>query len=264
MTWNIQMLPNSLALFSKALQKKQALREPWIVEHCIKNHYDVIVFQEVFDVNIKRKLKKTLAKAYPYQIDTRIEKGRLTSNGIFIVGRIPLRYIDHVIYKKGPHEDAWAAKGCTLVEAEKNGIKFQIAGTHLQAGRSEAAIRHRASQYKEIRTLLDRNKIDSQAIFMMGDMNTRKADKPTYNLMLKTIGVEDFPLNDPRPYTIDSTNSWNEEETNVQLDYIMLQKRNTKTSIGLQKILLPTYIHKGKTIDLADHYGIIADITVTN
>lgn len=254
------MLPNALGLFSAALRKKQALRAPWIIKHCIAASYDVIVFQEVFDRDIKRKLKKELKEAYPYQVDTRTTKGRLTSNGIFIVSRIPMKYVDHVIYEKGAHEDAWAAKGCTLVEVEKEGQKFQIAGTHLQSGSSDAAKMHRGLQYQDIRNLLDKNTNKALPVLVMGDMNTRKANVPKYTQMIETIGVKDFPLDEENPYTIDNQNSWNKHDQGIQLDYVFLQARATQTSIQEQKVLRLKETHKGKQIDLADHYGIVAKV----
>jgi len=264
-TWNIQMLPNALAPFSAALRKKQRLRHPWIVKHCIEKDYDVIVFQEVFDRNIKKKLKRDLKETYPYQVDTRRAKGRMTSNGILIVSRLPMHYVDHVIYEKGVTADAYASKGCTLVEVQKDSITFQLAGTHLQAGGSEKARQHRDQQYVAIRQLLDENASAQKAVFLLGDMNTRKADTSKYPLMLQTIGVSDQALNDPRPYTIDRNNSWNKKASrNSQLDYVLLQKRKTATKILKQQVLRPTHTHKGKVIDLADHYGIVADVVVTD
>jgi endonuclease/exonuclease/phosphatase family metal-dependent hydrolase len=259
-SWNIQMLPNALGMFSAALRKKQAIRAPWIIAHCIEASYDVIVFQEVFDRDIKRKLKKELKAAYPYQVDTRTTKGRLTSNGIFIVSRLPMKYVDHVIYEKGAHEDAWAAKGCTLVEVEKEGHKFQIAGTHLQSGGSEAAEMHRGLQYQDIRNLLDENTIKTIPVLVLGDMNTRKANVPKYTQMVETIGVKDFPLDEENPYTIDNENSWNNHKQGIQLDYVFLQARATKTTIQEQKVLRLKEEHKGKKMDLADHYGIVAKV----
>lgn len=259
-SWNIQMLPNALGLFSAALRKKQRIRAPWIITHCIEASYDVIVFQEVFDRDIKRQLKKELKEAYPYQVNTRRTKGRLTSNGIFIVSRIPMKYVDHVIYEKGAHEDAWAAKGCTLVEVEKKGHKFQIAGTHLQSGSSEAAEKHRGLQYQDIRNLLDKHLDKTIPVLVMGDMNTRKGNLPKYTQMIETIGVKDFPLDEENPYTIDNQNSWNKHEQGIQLDYVFLQARATQTTIEEQKVLRLKETHKGKEIDLADHYGIVAKV----
>lgn len=263
-SWNIQMLPNSLALFSKDLRKKQSVRAPWIIEHCRSKPYDVIVFQEVFDQQIARKLKKQLRDTYPFQVDPKKEKGRLTSNGILMLSRIPMAYVDHTIFPKGAHSDAWSAKGCTLVEVKKEGITFHIAGTHLQAEDSEAAIMHRDVQFAAIRKLMDKNQSDSIPVFVVGDMNTRKSDVVKYPLMLETIGVQNFPLDDEEPYTFDAKNDWNKGQERSQLDYILLQARQTQTNIIEQHIIRPTHLYKGTQMDLADHYGLVAKIEIFN
>lgn len=262
LSWNIQMLPNAMGMFSAALRKKQRQRLPWIVAHCHQNDYEVIVFQEVFDVNIKRKLAKALKETYPHQVNTKITKGRITSNGILIVSKLPMRYIDHVIYQKGVHEDGWAAKGCTLVEVVKNNKKIQIAGTHLQAGSSEEAQKHRASQYLEIKALLDANEVDNRPVLVVGDMNTAKANTAKYQLMLTSIDLVDFELEEDRPYTIDPNNSWNAGDKPKQLDYILLQKRNTATTIQNLHIIRPTHLYKGAKMDLADHYGVVGEVVL--
>jgi len=181
-----------------------------------------------------------------------------------IVSRIPMKYVDHIIYKKGVHSDAWAAKGCTLVELEKDGVAFQVAGTHLQAEDSEAAISQRDLQFKDIRILLDRNQMDTLPVFVIGDMNTRKSDAIKYPLMLKVIGVQDFPLDDDFPFTFDANNYWNEGAEASQIDYILIQPRQTKTQILFQHILRPKQAYKGEEIDLADHYGIVGDMLIFN
>lgn len=171
-----------------------------------------------------------------------------------------MKYVDHVIYEKGAHEDAWAAKGCTLVEVEKEGYTFQIAGTHLQSGGSKEAEKYRALQYQDIRNLLDKNLNKSLPVLVMGDMNTRKTNVPKYTQMIETIGVKDFPLDEENPYTIDNQNSWNKHAQGIQLDYVLLQARATETTIKEQKVLRLKQSHKDKQIDLADHYGIVAKV----
>lgn len=263
-SWNIQMLPNGPTVFSKSLQKKQRIRLPWIVEHCNDADYDIIVFQEVFDIEIKRKLKRQLKKVYPYHISTKTKFGRLTSNGILIASKFPIKYVDHVIYKKSVTKDAWAAKGCTLIEAERNGVVFQVAGTHLQSGNSEDAVAHRHSQYAEINTLLESNKKENTPVLVVGDMNTRKANKTNYTKMLTTIDVEDFPLNETEPYTIDSNNYWNTHDKGIQLDYILLNSRGTTSTITEQFILRPKKEFKEEKIDFSDHYGVISKVKIFN
>ncbi|PLX09075.1 MAG: hypothetical protein C0596_04545 [Marinilabiliales bacterium] len=262
LTWNIQMLPNGPSIFSKDLRKLQKVRLSKIIEHCNSAEYDIIVFQEVFDRELRRKLVRKLQKVYPYQIKTKTKFGRLTSNGVLIVSKVPLRYLDHVIYKKGVTADAMAAKGCTLIEAEKNGVIFQIAGTHLQAGNSDEAIKHRYSQYQEIANLIHKYKIDTIPIFVIGDLNTKKSDTKVYQDMLKIIDVQDFPINDPEPFTIDGKNSWNNHSNGIQLDYILLNPRKTSTQIIEQKILRLKFNYKKKNIDLSDHYGVKSKIII--
>ena len=260
LSWNIQMLPNSIALFSKALQKKQALRAPWIVDHCLGQPYDLIVFQEVFDLNIKRCLQKKLKAVYPYQQNTFIEAGRLTSNGILIVSRYPIQYIDHVIYAKGVHEDAWAAKGCTLVALEKEGKRVHIAGTHLQAGNSAAAVNQRDLQFRAIGNLVKKHQLREVPLLVLGDMNTRRSNTEKYQLMLSEIGVHDTAIKDAKPYTIDPENSWNKGSRPQQLDYIMYQLNHASGQLSSLQINRLIQEHRGKVIDLADHYGVFVDL----
>jgi len=263
-TWNIQMLPNSFAFFSNSLRKKQRLRAPWIIDFCINQDYDIIVFQEVFDKKIKKKLKKELSNLYPYQVDPLRKRWSCINNGILIISRVPMKYVDHVFFEKGAHTDKLASKGCTLVEIIIDNIKIQIAGTHLQAGESRIDILHRNQQFQKIHNLLSRNKFSSKPVFLLGDMNTRKSEQIEYSKMLDVIGIRDYTLDDNSPYTIDSNNYWNNHSKPAQLDYILLQPRQTSTKIINQTIIRPKQNHKGVKIDLADHYGIVAEIEVLN
>ena len=98
LSWNIQMLPNFFSPFSELLRKNQKDRLPEIMKYLYKAEYDIVVLQEVFDVNIKRKLKRFLRIKYPYiqmPLGRKIDwKG---TNGIMILSKYPMKYIDHII-----------------------------------------------------------------------------------------------------------------------------------------------------------------------
>lgn len=258
LSWNIQLLPRSFSVFSKALRKKQKLRTPWVIEHCQQGDYDVIVFQEVFDKPLAKKLQKELLATYPYQVKPLQKAGRLTSSGILIVSKCPIELVGAVVYPKGAHEDAWAAKGCTLVQLRQGKNSVYIAGTHLQAGRSEAAKAARTIQYKAIKTLLEECTNDSLPIVLAGDLNTPKKDKKAYPEMLSTLDMQDEPLDEIRPYTIDNQNTWNLGSKNKQLDYILLQPQKSALKLVQQKILRLQKTWKEQPLDLADHYGVWA------
>ena len=76
--------------FFAFLRKKQAIRNPWIIAYLHDLSPDVICFQEVFDRDIKRKLKKGLKAMYPYQVDPIRECGKLTSSGLLVVSKKPI------------------------------------------------------------------------------------------------------------------------------------------------------------------------------
>ena len=52
------MLPHLYSPFTKYFRKKQNKRLPEIVNYLIKNDFEIIVLQEVFDLSAIRKLKK--------------------------------------------------------------------------------------------------------------------------------------------------------------------------------------------------------------
>jgi endonuclease/exonuclease/phosphatase family metal-dependent hydrolase len=260
-SWNIQMLPNFFRAFSPDLRKMQAKRLPWIVDYVKSQDFDVICFQEVFDLEQKRRLRRKLKKLYPYQVKP-INKGRMTSNGIMLVSKYPMKKLGHVVYAKGSGSDGMAAKGCVLAEINVNGKIFQLAGTHLQAGGGIAQT-HRDQQYKDIRILLDKYKKDGIPQVVAGDMNTRNTDKEAYERMIKELDVLDFPLNEDEPYTVDGNNSWNSEDKNgAQIDYIFLRKNGANVTVLAQNLLRPRKRINGKIIDLADHYGVKTRISI--
>jgi sphingomyelin phosphodiesterase len=256
LSWNIQMLPDGFRWFSSSLRKLQHVRQPWIAEYANQEDYDVIVFQEVFDRTMRRRLRRALRKKYPYHVDTKIKAGFIFTNGILIVSRLPMKYLGHTIYRKGIFEDRLAAKGCTLVEVEKNGKKIHIAGTHMQAGNTPECEKIREAQYVDIRKLFDKHSKPNMPEILAGDLNTRRDAEPIFSKMLAALNMENFDIDDPEPYTIDGRNSWNSHDKPIQLDYILLQPNESKTQLYQQKIIRPQREYKGKMVDYADHYGI--------
>lgn len=260
LTWNVQLLPRGMRAFSSSLRKQQKERLPHIIEHCQQADYDVIVFQEVFDAPLSKKLQKALKKKYPYQCKPLKQFGRMTSSGVLIVSRYSLTAVDGKVYKGGVKADAWAAKGCTLVRLDKEGKSIYIAGTHLQSGGSSKAQKQRSKQYKAIAALLKKNtEKDAFPVVITGDLNTQPNSKG-YKEFLKVWNVVDAPIHDSRPYTIDERNTWVHHSNNQQLDYILLQQGRAEATILRQNILREQKTIGGEITDLSDHYGVIAQI----
>lgn len=260
LTWNVQFLPRSMQIFSKALRKKQRVRLPWVIEHCQSIDYDVIVFQEVFDRPILKHLQKALQVDYPYQVAPLRQAGRWTSSGVLIVSKHPMEKVGGVVYPKGVSVDAWASKGCTLVRLNKNGEGIYIAGTHLQAGRKAKAQAQRLIQYRAIHELIETHtKTNTCPIIITGDFNTRASDRIAYHEMLEVLQAKDQAIDDPRPYTVDHQNTWN-DVGKQQLDYVLWRSGRSPIQHIEQRILRLQKIWRNQPMDLSDHYGIAAQI----
>jgi endonuclease/exonuclease/phosphatase family metal-dependent hydrolase len=144
-----------------------------------------------------------------------------------------------------------------LVEAEHAGVKFQLAGTHLQAGDPAA----REKEIPEIQEgILAKHKTQGVPQILLGDMNIG-ADEPVFNVLLRTTEMTAFPLDDAEPFTTDGKNSWNRPGKEARhIDHVLLNPHGSGTTIKRQTVQRARREHEGKTIDLADHYGVVAEI----
>lgn len=256
LTWNIQMLPTFPAV--APLNKGQALRQPWIVEFLNQQDYDVVCLQEVIDKKMTGLLKEGLKEKYPYVVSVDAKRGLSgCSGGILFVSKIPLTYVDHIVYKHVTGVDGLAEKGCVLVAGELDGRKFQIAGTHLQAGDPAANAKEVGEIFEGI---IKPHRAEGVPQILTGDMNIAKGTD-RYQALLATNEMTDFPIDDPSPYTTDGHNSWNPKSKRPgHIDHVLLNPRGTGTTIARQTIQRARREHEGQTIDLADHYGVVAEV----
>jgi endonuclease/exonuclease/phosphatase family metal-dependent hydrolase len=260
LTWNVQMLPILAGI--PDLDKGQAMRAPWIVEFLNRQDYDIVVLQEVIDRRMTTLLKQGLERQYPFIVAPASKWGIAgCSGGILFVSKTPLKYVAHIVYKHVAGVDALAEKGCLLVEGERGGVRFQIAGTHLQAGHNEM----KEKEFAEIHEgILKPHQHQGVPQFLAGDLNVAcdiADEKPRFELLLKTTEMRLFPLDDPEPYTVDGKNSWKgKSHEGERIDHILLNPRGTRTTIVRQTVQRARKEFEGKTIDLADHYGVVAEV----
>jgi endonuclease/exonuclease/phosphatase family metal-dependent hydrolase len=256
LTWNIQMLPTFPDVAK--LRKKQELRAPWIIDYLNAQDYDVVVLQEVIDKKMTALLKEGLKSQYPHVVSADGTLGFTgCSGGILFAAKIPLKYVAHIAYKNITGVDRMAEKGCVLVEAQLDGVRFQIAGTHLQAGDDDARRKEVPEIYEGI---IGPHKTDGVPQLLAGDMNI-DVGTDDYRLLLETTEMRDFPLDDERPFTTDGLNSWQKGQKKAKrIDHVLLNPRGTGTTIVRQTVQRARREHEGETIDLADHYGVVAEV----
>ena len=262
LTWNVQMLPAMFGGWVSKLDKMQHLRAAWIVDYLIQQDYDVVCLQEAFDPQCVNRLVDGLAPVYPYVVLPRYG-GHIwqQSSGVLFLSRVPVKYAANIVFPTGALIERFAAKGCTLIEGSKEGLSFQLAGTHFQTGQERFKL---ADSKTSAGDLLEPHRREGVPQFFVGDFNIKK-DSPEYDALMRDTGMTEFPIDDPRPYTSDSNNSWKRGKNKLaQIDHVLLDPRGTQTTISTQHIQRATHEYRGRTIDLADHYGVIAEIDLRN
>ena len=257
LSWNIQMLPDLYSPFSSYVRKKQTKRLPEIISYLKNSDFDIVVLQEVFDVQMKNKLAKQLVYTYPYiQLPIKKGIGIKLSNGIMILSKFPIDYKCHTRFEDSEGTDKMAQKGCVLISVNINNEEWLIAGTHLNSTSQKI----RDLQYAQIqKTIIKPYITDKEPFILAGDLNTSK-NTSSYAKMMELFQLRCPELNEQRPFTYDSKNSWNQANYNVWIDYL-LHNLNEK-NILKHYIIRPTMVFKNKTMDLADHYGIALKIAI--
>ncbi len=198
MTWNVEMLPRMFFF----LHHKPVIRARIIPRHLLEDKPDVIVFQEAFDLKAVRILKRKMKKVYPYVIGPANRKalGFKINSGVMIMSKLPMREIETIRYSNCAGDDCFARKGALLVEMEANGRKFQLLGTHMQAGGTKEI---KSSQYQQAGDLLRRHTITGEPQVICGDFNTFQSDTSLYPLMIKNLEAENGPFTGALKYTSD-------------------------------------------------------------
>ena len=263
LSWNIQMLPRLLFKISRGPMRRARL----IPQHILDDKIDIIVFQEAFDPRARRILKRRLKETYPHIIGPANSGAfRLkTNSGIWMLSKIPLKELGTIDFKDCQSDDCLARKGALLAEAEWQGVKFQILGTHLEAGGPDSIKRN---QYAEIRGLIDAHRKEGMPQYLCGDFNTDKTDADLYPNMLNTLQAHDGDLAGALVYTSDELlNTMNicppgREPHRKVIDYILFRGN------GFEPITMERQVRQyqerwnEKYEDLSDHNGVLMKLVL--
>ena len=251
--WNIYMLPR----FALHTGKRKRARE--IVKELPKENYDIIVFQEAFHGDARRILKRGLKKLYPYRIGpaNRRPFWIKTNSGVWMLSKTPIKKLKQIKYIDCyGFTDCFARKGALLVEGEFEGQKFQLLGTHIQAGGPDSV---KQSQYEEVRTLIDQYKTDNVPQILAGDFNM-SPDRKGYAPMIKTLGVEEYEPAGELKYTASSLNDFRAGDDDRLIDFIFYKPNGVepKTLIrNVKRFATPLPCFKNHC-DLSDHLAVEA------
>ena len=228
LSWNVYMLPGITNLSKQISKNYKKDRADEIAAYLNNSEIDIVVFQEAFFKPSRRRLSKKINAKFPYQYGP-ANPSKLslkTSSGIFVASKIPLDVLGTVQYEACNGADCFAKKGAILLEGLFKDKRFQILGTHLNAGGPQWI---RYEQYKQMRGLLDDFSKLGVPQIVCGDMNTHKEEAANYEEMLDMLGVEDGPTDSEQKFTTARNRS--------VIDYIFLRRNRISFQINSKEVL---------------------------
>jgi len=260
LTWNIFMRPHAI-LYDGQFRRAKAIGE--VLQ---KEHYDIILFQEAFGKTSRKKLRKTLGEAYPYEIQPK-NNGKTVNSGLWILSKHPISKSDFIFFENCLVSDCQSSKGAVLFELNINNQDYQFVNTHVQAEDGKDFALVRAEQFKMIDQLLQKNQNPQVPQFILGDLNTSFSVKEEYASMLQTLNANDGEVSVLDETTLfgDNPITWGCRNNDLikkkwkgqvqLLDYAL--QRNTGYPFKLRRDL-KTYTQQWskRRKHLSDHYAI--------
>lgn len=283
MNYNVQIWPfyGDLAVPSnKKLVRARAIPK------FIGNSFDYIALNEVFDPDIRRKIKNDMKKTYQYFVDVGgIDSVNFLSSGILVFSKWPIIKYKHYTYQNCYDIECLGAKGVTYTKIKKQiggqDSYYHVFATHMQSKYpSDHRPAHQFPRPKQLRELADfihaQNISNIEPIIILGDFNIDAFDanahfydginsQTEYEFMLQILNASDSTHSGVQ-YSFDaflntmlSLASSNER---VKIDHILYNKGHLKPIYSRNKIILlrdtenpvmyPNY-------DLSDHFPIIGE-----
>lgn len=212
----------------------QAIRVPKIVQEILRDNYDVIVFSEVFDDDLRKELRRSLASVYPHHTKVlETDDSPLSDGGVKILSKWPIKKIEKRLFSGCILDfdtDCLAEKGVLYVKINKNGTPYHIFGTHVEAGDSSDERDRRRSQFKKIKKFINDMDINAtEPVIIAGDLNVDKNKSLNdYNEMLQILNAV-HPTLIGHPYSADGKINDlkdHDDDKRLLLDYVLYSKEH--------------------------------------
>ena len=260
MSYNIKMLPRG-AVF---LHHHPVIRARLIPAKLLLESPDVIVFQEAFDGKAIRVLQRKLKAVYPYCMGPQNRKlvSYKRAGGVLMFSKYPMREVESITYTECKGIDCIGHKGAMLVEVEHPAHKFQLLGTHMQAGGTREL---KLSQYQEAGALLKRHEQAGVPQFAAGDFNTVKGNEKLYPYLVDALKAEDGEISGDLKFTSDHLMNDMENMDSTKrrvIDYVFYKSNGVKAISASRYAREFEQRWSAKHKDLSDHNAIVLKLTL--
>jgi len=188
-TFNVMMLPGASGKDIKRAKK--------IVAAILKEGYDIVCLQELFDEDVRKVFRRGLRPTLPHIIDKCEDGGWFRQDsGLFFASKYKIMNHLFEAYWDYAGTDGLAEKGISMSRINLNpvleGVSLVVFNTHLQSDKNlgeNQAVRRR--QIRQIRNMFRqcfclKDNLDKTAAVFMGDLNI-EGDSPEYIRMIEEL-----------------------------------------------------------------------------
>jgi endonuclease/exonuclease/phosphatase family metal-dependent hydrolase len=267
---NTMLLPSAISLSHQTTRTKQ------IIEILKDYPTDVVVLQEVFINNHRKKIQKLLENIFPYQYHlekSKTDKLSFLSSGLVVLSKKPFTLLEAIHYKNYNKLsfDRFSSKGVIFIEFKnKNKPSLQLAITHLQAGSSKRNAKIRLKQLAEIQQMQLRHRRHNTLQAVVGDININGYDEISMENAKMVLPFTTTSLSGPLQYTHGhKTQCFNptdflSKSKQTWLDHFWLTY-GTKESLKIptNQYVVPFIGNiRFRTCPLSDHFGIHVNLTI--
>lgn len=260
LSWNIKMLPRQ---YNIAIKHHPLKRIKLISEQILSDSIDIVCFQELFDTKANKRMKAELSKQFPYVVGPANEARSIfrLSSGVIFFSRYPIRKLETLEFSDCQEEDCVARKGALLVEADVDGKKIQLLGTHMNAAGGEEV---KIKQLVQIKKLIEKHSKSGIPQLICGDFNIKKTNRKLYQMMLDFFKASDGPISGEIQHTYDPKNNdmLTKEKGDARLiDFIFFRSNENKESRESRREI--KRYRKGwskNNKDLSDHFALWMEV----
>ncbi len=224
-------------------------------------HYDVAVFQEVFDPILNARFRDRLDRHYPHQTGTPWVFGKVLTGGSFIASRWPILEQDAVVYDACRADGCLAAKGINYAKIQKGSNFYHIFGTHTHAYTSAEDVAVRFKQLAQLKAFIDSKQIPAdEPVILAGDFNVDKINfAAEYDAFLAELNAVEPEATGWYPYSYAGpVNPYADDKYNEYLDYVLYSQSHLAPFFSENRMLVPRSIEAGHwgSWDLSDHFPV--------
>jgi|TARA_Y100000310_G_scaffold331912_1_gene406444 endonuclease/exonuclease/phosphatase family metal-dependent hydrolase len=238
--------------------------QDWRIQHMPGrlSGYDVVVLQEAFSSDHRRRVLDALKSDYPYQSKILgFDQLFSLNGGVVVLSRWPIdREAEH-IFSVCNWPDCWVKKGVVYVRLNVNQQVVHLFGLHLQAEDEFAPTR--LKQLGEVEVFVQAQRIPPhEPVLIAGDFNVDYFANDTDGEFDALAGALNTVFPEPQPAaSYDSaTNSMLQEDAKQRLDYVLYCRDHRQPNAVTSEV-----VHvREHDLDLSDHHAVVSEMRFTD